>query len=238
MRILIVGGAGRVGTWLTGALRGAHQVTVLDRSIPQEGVPADVHCREAPATDTAALAEAVQGQDLVVHLAGVTPRAGWADSPARIADAFATNVGSLAATLEMCALHGVKRIVHISTVSVFHAFGESPVDPEGPSDSFEPYGLSKRTGEWIARKYAEQRDLHVTSMRLVFPTADEDAPAWRHPGDGSLRHPVLADGTAIPATPASLIARHIVEASRWEGRYRAVVVAPTSNGLIRPPHLD
>lgn len=234
MRILIVGGAGTVGTWLTGALGGVHEVSVLDRSTTSGSADPGVRSHVAPATDTSALAEAVRGQDLVVHLAGVTPRAGWDDTPARIADAFATNIGSLAATLEMCVAHGVRHVVHISTVSVFHEFGRSPVDPNGSPDSFEPYGLSKRTAEWIARQYAEQRGLHITSMRLVFPTSDQDAPAWRHPADHSLRRPRLADGTPIPATPASMIADGIVAAHRWEGGYRSVVVAPTGVGLIGP----
>lgn len=238
MRILIVGGAGTVGTWLTDALGAEHQVTVLDRhapgtatvptSAPEESTPRVHH---AEATDTSALAGAIADQDQVVHLAGVTPREGWADSADRIADAFAVNVGSLAATLEVCAEQGVRRVVHISSMAVFARLGTNPVDPEGEPDSFTPYGLSKRAGEWVARQYAEQRGLHVTSLRLVFPTADEDAPAWRHPGDHTLRRPALADGTPVPAVPASQVARAVLEAADGTGGHRTVVVSASRTGL-------
>src|SRR5882724_7121783 len=67
MRVAVTGGRGRLGRYVVAALRGAHEVRVLDRTPPRDGA-------DWPAVDMLdrrAVAAALRGQEAVIHLAAI-----------------------------------------------------------------------------------------------------------------------------------------------------------------------
>lgn len=239
MKILVIGGAGRVARWTVPHLRRNHDVTTFDRV-----APADV-IGDAMAPDE--VAAAMAGMDAVVDLAVVVPRGDAMRDPDTLRAAWAVNVGSWWVALEQGRLAGVRRFVYGSTMSVHARFGAEPMpDPSAPApsprdasadepsaeeaepptpDATMPYPFSKRVGEAAGQLYAAQFGLHVTALRLAFPTTDEAAPLWIRPATGEPSQVVRPDGVVMPAAPAALIAERIERALTFDGEFQVDHVA-------------
>jgi len=124
-RVLITGGAGFIGSHLARLLlRQGHEVRALDRLDPQ------VHpTRERPAyldpeveliqgdvRDPAAVAEALEGVDAVVHLAA---RVGVGQSMYEIADYCSVNTVGTGVLLEALTERPLRRLVVASSMSIY-----------------------------------------------------------------------------------------------------------------------
>lgn len=201
MRIALLGGAGRLGSWLHPWLSDAHDVNILDRQAG-DGVIA------VQATDRAGLAMILQGHDALVHLAAVVPRGDQTQQAAVVETAWAVNVGSVAQAMLACADAGVTRFIHLSSLSVFTDAGQRPILADDRPDSLEPYGLTKRVAEALCSTLADELGLDAVSVRLGWPTSEEVAPLWVRPATGEAVEVRLAsDGTVIPALGARALAR-------------------------------
>lgn len=230
MRITLIGGKGQVGTNVAGVLRTrGHRVLVADAAADDDAAD-EVRL---DALDRAAVAAAVAGADLVVHMAVVVLRTDAArDDPARQAAAWAVNVGSLAICLEQCRPLDVP-VVHVSSMSVFSQFGTVPVDAEAEPDSTETYGLSKRVAEQTCRLYADQFGMRITSLRIAFPAADHIAPRWLRPTTPAPVDLALADGTPIKALSATQLAGVIEECADAPVGHRSLAVTASPETLIQ-----
>lgn len=230
MQIALIGGKGQVGSNVAGVLRErGHRVLVADSAVAST-VADEVRL---DALDPVAVAAAITGADLVVHMAVVVPRtdAERAD-PARQAAAWAVNVGSLAVCLEQCRALGVP-VVHISSMSVFAEFGVVPVDPEAEPDSTDTYGFSKRVAEQTCRLYAEQFGMRITSLRIAFPASDDIAPQWLRPTTPAPVDLALADGTPIKALSATQLAGVIEDCANAPRHHRTLAVTASPESLVR-----
>ena len=183
-RVLITGAAGRIGTWLRGglpergwAVRCVDVVPVPDERPGEEQIVADV-------TDLAAMVDAAQGVDAVVHLAGVVGEATW---PA-ISHA---NIEGTYATLEAARRAGVQRVVLASSN---HATGFTPRPAEGllreedaPPRPDTYYGVAKVTMEALGSLYADRYGMDVVCLRIgsAFPepTTVRMLATWLSPAD-------------------------------------------------------
>ena len=129
--ILITGGAGFIGSRLALALRQRGcQVTVLDNLSPQihgtqprqsalfRAIDGQVRFIEGDVTDRAALADALAGQDAVVHYAAET---GTGQSMYQIDRYSRINVGGTSLLLDILANqpHRVRRVVVASSRSIY-----------------------------------------------------------------------------------------------------------------------
>ena len=167
-RVLVTGAAGRIGTCLRGglpergwAIRCVDVVPVPDERPGEEQIVADV-------TDLAAMVDAVQGMDAVVHLAGVVGESTW---PA-ISHA---NIEGTYATLEAARRAGVQRVVLASSN---HASGFTPRPAEGllreadaPPRPDTYYGVAKVAMEALGSLYADRYGMDVVCLRIgsAFP---------------------------------------------------------------------
>ena len=125
-RVLIVGGAGFIGSHLAELLlRHGYGVRVIDNLAPQVHgescksppyLPADVEFLCGDVRDPIAIRQAVQGADAVVHLAAAV---GVGQSMYRIADYVATNELGTAVLLEALLTHPVRRLVVASSMSIY-----------------------------------------------------------------------------------------------------------------------
>jgi dTDP-L-rhamnose 4-epimerase len=124
-RVLITGGAGFIGSHLARhLLREGHEVRALDRLDPQvhpgRERPAylddDVELIEGDVRDPAAVANALEGIDAVVHLAA---RVGVGQSMYEIADYCSVNTIGTAVLLEALMEKPVRRLLVASSMSIY-----------------------------------------------------------------------------------------------------------------------
>lgn len=172
MDVLLTGGHGAVGRFVIEELhRRSHDVTVLDPAddetlrsrMGHDYIDGDV-------TDEAAVADAVDGADVVVHLAALK-RPACEDDPTIALD---VNVGGTVNVFE-AAVAADARVVHISTKSVFgHISGTyayphyDPLPEDAPQQSVgDIYGLTKRATESYRQAYVRKFDLDVASFRFA-----------------------------------------------------------------------
>src|SRR3954465_9103787 len=182
--VLVTGAAGRIGTVLRGALpergwslRSLDVIPVQDERPGEEQIVADV-------TDLAAMVDAAQGADAVVHLAGVVGEStGRAISHANIEGTYVT--------LEAARRAGVPRVVLASSN---HASGFTPRPGEGllreedaPPRPDTYYGIAKVTMEALGSLYHDRYGMDVVCLRIgsAFPepTTVRQLATWLSPAD-------------------------------------------------------
>lgn len=174
--ILVTGGAGFIGSHL--CLRLAEQgyrVRVLDclddaydPRLKEQNLsliePLLDTCIRGDIRDVSTLARAMQGVDMVAHLAA---RAGVRDSLKNPALYASVNVEGTIRVLEAAARAGVSRVVMASSSSVYgsrrgEAFSEQ--DPVRAPES--PYAASKAASELFAYSWWLQTHIPITCARL------------------------------------------------------------------------
>src|SRR3972149_621402 len=125
MFVLITGATGAVGPRVAGALHDeGHNLRTLSLDAPQAGMlPDGVELHLGDITDPVAVMSAMQGVDIVIHLAALlhvlNPPPALREKYERI------NVGGTAAVLDAAIKSKVRRVVFFSTIAVYgYASGE------------------------------------------------------------------------------------------------------------------
>jgi nucleoside-diphosphate-sugar epimerase len=177
MTVLVTGAAGLLGSQVTDLLiaRGDRpRALVHPRYDAAWRAPAGADVYTGDIADRAAIAPALAGVDCVIHCAARTGT--WGPE----AEFMRTNVHGLE-TLARAALGmGVRRIVHVSSITV-HGIGMSGVGGAADEDaplrgSPDPYSRSKVAGERLLRRMMLEDGAPVTIVR----------PGWIYgPGDAA-----------------------------------------------------
>jgi len=147
MRILVTGATGFLGSHLVAALRAdCQQVRVLGRSESgcRKLLAEGVEVVRADLRDAGAVADACAGIDVVHHVGALS--APWG----RAADFYAVNVGGTANVIAGCRLHGVSRLVFVSSPSVvFDGRDQTSVTEAAPYPArhLAVYSHSKKLAE-------------------------------------------------------------------------------------------
>ncbi len=166
MRIVVIGGAGRVASLVVPRLAGEHQVTVADRQ-PADWWDGDF--TQLDLLDHQQLPSLFEGADALVFMA-MGPMEDWGTTQwAR--QHFDVNVTGLHLATQAAGRAGVQRIVHTSSGSVFTDWERR--HPDESPDATDPYGLSKACGEVVARAAAEEFGIPVVALRLFLPKPDD-----------------------------------------------------------------
>src|ERR1700754_1639768 len=147
-RVLITGGAGRIGSLLTERLAGDYAVRSFDIA-PQE--PTDgVETIRGLISDLDAVTEACAGVDAVIHLAAIPGESVWEDL-------VRVNLDGTRTVLEAARLAGVPKVILASSI---HAAGfRSRTAPPLPASSAPRpdtyYGWTKAAVESLGSLYSD-----------------------------------------------------------------------------------
>lgn len=167
MRIAVTGAGGFMGRYLVPslALQG-HHVVALGRQ--QAGL---THLAEANVSllasdySQAALLEALNGVDAVVHLAG---RRTLREDPSLAVSPFVDANILLTEHLLRAAQHcGVRKVVMASSIAVYSKHNGLPYKESESVRGLNPYGLSKIAGENLLSQWADVVGGSAISLRLA-----------------------------------------------------------------------
>jgi nucleoside-diphosphate-sugar epimerase len=168
MKILLVGGAGHVGTAVTPYLQKKHALRVLDLAEPVH----DVEFVHGSIDDPNALNEALDGVDAFITMV----MQGGQDGVERThtieqAQAnYAVNCTGLHLLLLTAFERGITHGVHTSTMSVHQRERRYyPSEEDVPMDGPNVYGLTKRFSEEICRYFAREYDMSLAALRITGP---------------------------------------------------------------------
>ena len=165
MRVLVTGGAGFIGSNLADAfLAEGHEVRVLDDLSTgfAENVPAAAELIEGGAADRETVVKAVDGAEVVIHLAAHRAVLRSVEDP--LATDTANTHGTLT-VLKSALDAGVRRVVYASSSSVYGLDPPMPTPETSPARPLSPYGVSKLAGEHYTRVFAELYGLETLSFR-------------------------------------------------------------------------
>jgi nucleoside-diphosphate-sugar epimerase len=230
MKVLLVGGSGMVGTFISPYLGEHHALRVLDLRPP---AAAGVEYHEGSITDPQTLRAALDGCDSFVNLVmnGAQGGASTAQSDELIRSNYEVNTLGLHLLLYCAQELGIRYGVHTSTMTVHSRrrtwYGQ---EEDVPLDTPSVYGLTKGFGEQICAYFARWFDMNLIALRITAPRDRRrylDERRSRQPGfeerynaDGS--GPLFATDEEDLAT-AYLAALEAVQVGH--GRFDAVFIA-------------
>jgi nucleoside-diphosphate-sugar epimerase len=167
MKALVTGATGFLGRHLVQRLlQEGEEVWVLARTSQPAAYPQGVGARvvEGDVRRWSSLRRAVRGMDVVFHCAGKTEPTG------RWVDFLEVNVLGTERVIQAALEHGVRRIVHVSSIGVYGPRPAGVVITE--DDGYDPnprargfYTQSKIEADRIACWYAAERAAPVTVIR-------------------------------------------------------------------------
>jgi len=171
-RILVIGGAGFVGSHLVDQLldEPVREIVVLDNFV--RGTRANlsnavkdkrVTVVDGSITDLNLLRELMTGTDYVFHLAAL-----WLfECVHQPRSALEVNVGGTFNVIEAAHEAGVKKIVYSSSASVYGDAMFTPMTEEHPFNNRTMYGATKIAGEQFLRAFHEQHKLNYVGLRYM-----------------------------------------------------------------------
>lgn len=179
MRVLITGGAGFIGSHIAEYFQGKAEVVVLDnfRSGHRRNLEGlKVELIEASILDRPALERALQGVDLVFHLAAMIS---VPESMLKPRECVEINTLGTLHVLEAAATAKVKKVVLASSAAIY---GDNPTVPKVETmfpEPKSPYAVTKLDGEYYLELFQRQGSLKTASLRFfnVFgPRQDPKSP--------------------------------------------------------------
>jgi nucleoside-diphosphate-sugar epimerase len=161
MRVFVTGAGGFIGRSLVRRFRAeGHRVTAL--LMPEETDPfggADTARLDLRSAEIPALAAALAGHDAVVHLAGAVGFQTWESCRA-------VNVEGTRRVAAATAAAGVRRFLHMSSVSVYGRVPNAPITEDSPLRAIgDPYGDTKIQAELLLRERERSGELDLTMLR-------------------------------------------------------------------------
>jgi uronate dehydrogenase len=185
MRVLITGAAGRIGSQLRKGVAGRFTFLRLhDLSVPADRVPRDnEEWLTGDLADPQVARAAVEGIDVLVHLAGVPRESDWASL-------LKHNIEMPVVLFEAARAAGVRRIVYASS---HHAVGmHDRTQTLTPEAEFRPdsrYGVTKVFGEALCRLFHDKYGLSIICVRIGAyrpePETHRHLVAWQSPRDST-----------------------------------------------------
>lgn len=166
MKVLVVGGAGYIGSvTVEHLLAKGHEVTIFDNLSRghAEALPKRVPFINGDMGAEADLEKAFAAKpDVVMHFAALSLVGESVEHPALY---FHNNVVNGIRLLDSMLRHNVRNFVFSSTAAVYGEPPASPIDEDFPLVPTSPYGESKLAFERVLKCYSNAYDMRYTSLR-------------------------------------------------------------------------
>jgi UDP-glucose-4-epimerase GalE len=175
LRVIVVGGAGYIGSHTARALRRhGHEAVIYDNlSTGYEVLAAGFQFVRGDMHDAAALAKVLPGADAVMHFAAHAYVGESVENPRKY---FRNNVEAGITLLNACLDAGVRRFVFSSTCAVYGSPARVPIPEDAPREPVNPYGVTKMLFERALESYEPAYGLRYASLRYFNAAgADESA---------------------------------------------------------------
>ena len=171
-RILVIGGAGFVGSHIVDQLtqEPVREIVVLDNfvrgvrgNLEQALQDERVTLVEGSVTDLALLQSLMENTDYVFHLAAL-----WLyECVHEPRSAIEVNVVGTYNVIEAAQQAGVKKVVYSSSASVYGDALFTPMTEEHPFNNRTMYGATKISGEQFFRAFYEQHGMDYVGLRYM-----------------------------------------------------------------------
>ena len=158
--MVILGGAGFIGTRLTGLLKDAGQTVRIGDTRRSEIFP-EISA-ECDVCHALSVEELVRGAEVIVNLA-----AEHRDDVSPLARYRQVNVGGAIEVCKVARKSGVQKIIFTSSVAVY-GFQQRATDEDGPFEPFNEYGKTKLEAEGVYRAWAAEDPNRV--LVIIRPT--------------------------------------------------------------------
>lgn len=160
MRILITGGSGFLGVYLSRFLLKKNcKVTLFDKaSLDAQDLIGKVKFIKGDVREYNIVEKAIKNQDYVIHAAAALP---IQQSKELI---YSVNVNGTKNVLKASKKYRVKRVIYISTTAVYKIDQPHPVDENGLIEPIGHYGGSKIKAEEVCHQY-QKKGLSVIIVR-------------------------------------------------------------------------
>ena len=164
MIVLVIGGAGYIGSHAARALsRAGHQVVIFDNlSTGYELLAAGFELIRGDILDPSALRQALPRVDAVMHFAAHAYVGESVTNPRKY---FRNNVEGGLSLLNAMLETGVRKIIFSSTCAVYGEPAKVPIDETTPRQPVNPYGVSKMFFEQALESYDRAYGLRFASLR-------------------------------------------------------------------------
>jgi UDP-glucose-4-epimerase GalE len=162
--VLVIGGAGYIGSHTARALRRrGHDVLIYDNlSTGHARLAAGFELLQADDADVIALSAALRRVDAVMHFAARAYVGESVKDPRRY---FKNNVEAGLVLLNACLDCGVRRLIFSSTCAVYGVPERVPIGELSPRQPVNPYGVSKLFFEQALDAYDRAYALRFASLR-------------------------------------------------------------------------
>lgn len=243
MRVLVVGGAGYIGSVTVDMLvEDDHQVTVLDSLVSghTEAINEDAEVVQADARDETALNRVLANHnfDAVINYGGYILSGESVQQPGRY---FANNVGGTIAVLNAMATYGVKRFVFSSSAAVYGEPETVPIAEDAPTRPVNPYGETKLIVERMLPWYERAFGIHHVSLRYFNASGATETRGEDHRPESHLIPNVLQValgkkpsftlfGTDYPTPDGTCIRDYVHVADLADAHLRALKKTEDSSG--------
>jgi UDP-glucose-4-epimerase GalE len=164
LTVLVVGGAGYIGSHAARALRrSGHEVLIYDNLSTGYARLADgFEFIQADIADSKTLAAALRRVDAVMHFAAHAYVGESVENPRKY---FRNNVEGGLTLLNTCADCGVRKVIFSSTCAVYGVPVKVPITEDNPRDPVNPYGVTKLVFERALEAYDQAYGLRFASLR-------------------------------------------------------------------------
>ncbi len=185
MRVLVTGGAGRIGKWVVRELVSRqHEVTIFDRVPPSEQ-PAGVKYKLGECEDLGGVYDVLRGHNAVIHLAAIP-----SNQVHPYPTVFRTNVVSTYNVGEAAGRLGLRKLVAASSINALgipmaeRPFNPEylPIDEEHPRLAQDAYSLTKLIDEEILAALHRRTGLQTIAIRpplMFYGEPDKEGAAVR-----------------------------------------------------------
>lgn len=166
-RILVVGGAGYIGSHMVKHLRQAREeVVVLDNLCNghRQALPADVRLYEHDMQNRPEV-EKILRQESITHVMHFAAHAYVGESVAEPLKYYSNNVAATVALLQAMKAIGVRNFVFSSSCATYGTPPTLPIQENHPQNPINPYGETKLVIEKLLRSMAAQDQLSYAALR-------------------------------------------------------------------------